>query len=196
MNRENQEKPGLSDNLREARERKGMSVMGLSKLSGVSRQTVIDAENGSRTPRLDSLKRLANVLETTPEALIAGEEPRPSGLRGAYNKAQREPMRPSLIRQAMLKRAHEAAVKAWMDFYETCLKPSVRESVMDRLMNRAGHEEFGRRDVLKVFEEMLDDSDDRLREYELATQQWEINSPPNPILYLDEQEPTVPGGNK
>jgi len=90
MSPKNKEKSNQSTLIREARERKGMSVMGLSKLSGVSRQTVIDAENGVRTPRLDSLERIAKALGTTPVALLGGEEARPWGLGKANNRAQKE----------------------------------------------------------------------------------------------------------
>jgi transcriptional regulator with XRE-family HTH domain len=207
-------KPGLSKFMREARIRKGFSAAGLARVSGVSRQTILDAESGARNPRPNSLKRIADSLEITVDDLINGEEARPSGLRAAYNKAQREPMRRSHISQAMLEReqaeagrltlsdsiaiqespTRAAAVKAWMDFYEMCLRPSVRASVMDQLTSKARREEIGPRDVLKVFGEILDDYDDRLREYELATE-WELNNPPYPPD-PDEQEPAVPGGEK
>jgi len=82
---------GLSKNMREARIRKGFSAAGLARTSGVSRQTVLDAESGARIPRPNSIKLIADALGTTPERLIVGESHTPSDLNqlGALARIER-----------------------------------------------------------------------------------------------------------
>ena len=61
----------LDKNLKNKRAEKGYSQAKLAKLSDVSRNTINFIENGKvKTPMLDTLKSLANALDTTIEELI------------------------------------------------------------------------------------------------------------------------------
>jgi predicted transcriptional regulator len=62
--------------LRRIREETGRSVTGLSRITGVSRQTIYDLESGHRTGSLETWLKLAAALDTPLEAL-SGEEYEP-----------------------------------------------------------------------------------------------------------------------
>ena len=46
----------------QARDRKNLSVTELSKLTGISRSTLNNIENGKYSPKLEQLERIAKVL--------------------------------------------------------------------------------------------------------------------------------------
>lgn len=54
-------------NLRKGR---GYTLQQLSKLIGISRTTLADYENESRKPSIETIQKLANVLDTTPDYLL------------------------------------------------------------------------------------------------------------------------------
>ena len=56
--------------LRAIRERKGVSLRGLKKVSGVAVATLARIEAGGYDPRLSTLRRLAKALEVTVAELI------------------------------------------------------------------------------------------------------------------------------
>ncbi|MEO9485097.1 MAG: helix-turn-helix domain-containing protein [Ekhidna sp.] len=57
-------------NIKELRNRKGFSQDELAEKSGLSLRTIQRIENGETEPLGDSLKKIASVLDTTPEELI------------------------------------------------------------------------------------------------------------------------------
>lgn len=51
-------------NLEKIRTKKGVSRLGLAKKSGISRQTIIEIENGTRTNlQTDTIRKLAEALD-------------------------------------------------------------------------------------------------------------------------------------
>ncbi len=60
----------LSKRAKELRNRKGFSQEELSEKSGLSLRTVQRIENGETEPRGDSLKRLANVFNVSPDEIL------------------------------------------------------------------------------------------------------------------------------
>lgn len=67
---------GVGKVIRRLRKRKKLSQdMLAEKAGGMSGGNISDIETKDRTPRFDTLKRIAEVLETTPEAILkkAGE---------------------------------------------------------------------------------------------------------------------------
>jgi transcriptional regulator with XRE-family HTH domain len=56
--------------IKELRNRKGFSQEELSEKTGISLQTIQRIENGEEEPRGDSLKRLATVLEVSPDEIV------------------------------------------------------------------------------------------------------------------------------
>jgi len=87
--------------------------------------------------------------------------------------------------------ARAAAEKAWMDYYELCLRPSLRADIIKLLTLKARYEEIGRWDVHRVFEGILDDADDLLREREIGEELKRTQG-----RDLDDQEPSTPGDEK
>jgi transcriptional regulator with XRE-family HTH domain len=59
-------------NLFMARRRAGLSQAGLARAAGMSIDGVHKLERGRRSPRLDTIWRLAEVLEVKPSELIEG----------------------------------------------------------------------------------------------------------------------------
>lgn len=60
----------IGENLKQLRQRAGMSVRKLAELSGVSKSVISEIENGcSQNPRFETVKNLAAALNTTPEQL-------------------------------------------------------------------------------------------------------------------------------
>ena len=60
----------LSKRLKELRNQKGMSQETLAEESGLSLRTIQRIENGRSNPTGDTLKRLSNALNVTPDELI------------------------------------------------------------------------------------------------------------------------------
>ena len=82
---------GFPDNLKRAREIKGLSQTGLAKRSGLQPSAVSHFETGRRAPSFDNLKRLADTLEVTTDFLIGREiDPTTSGptLQSIFRNAQ------------------------------------------------------------------------------------------------------------
>ena len=52
----------LSEQMKEARERKGLSIWMLAKHTGVSRATITAIEEGKSSPTVDTLNKLGEVL--------------------------------------------------------------------------------------------------------------------------------------
>ena len=65
--------------LRAIRERKGVSLRGLKKVSGVAVATLARIEAGGYDPRLSTLRRLAKALEVTVAELIGEKSPKKGG---------------------------------------------------------------------------------------------------------------------
>jgi uncharacterized Tic20 family protein len=63
-------KTELSKRVKELRSRKGLSQEQLAEISGLSLRTIQRIENGETEPRGETLKRLMNALEVTPEDLM------------------------------------------------------------------------------------------------------------------------------
>lgn len=61
------------DIIKELRKQKGLSQNALAELCGVHQTAVSQWEKGRTTPDLDSLKKLAKVLEVSVETLLGGE---------------------------------------------------------------------------------------------------------------------------
>lgn len=59
----------LAQGVKELRKRKGLSQEGLSKNSGLSLRTIQRVENGETKPTAETLRRICNVLDVTPEEL-------------------------------------------------------------------------------------------------------------------------------
>ena len=82
---------GFPDNLKRAREIKGLSQTELAKRSGLQPSAVSHFETGRRAPSFDNLKRLADTLEVTTDFLIGREiDPTTSGptLQSIFRNAQ------------------------------------------------------------------------------------------------------------
>ena len=60
--------------LKEIRTQKGMTQESVAKGVGVTNQAICNYEKGVRKPGLYTLKKLANVLECTVDALIEDED--------------------------------------------------------------------------------------------------------------------------
>lgn len=60
--------------LRMRRLAKGLSLLALAKLLGVSQFSVIRWEQGKTSPTAEKLKKLAEILETTPNDLLGVED--------------------------------------------------------------------------------------------------------------------------
>src|SRR5574344_1159317 len=61
--------------LKQLREQKGYSQEQLSKDLGISRQTLINYENGVNTPTLENIKKLAKFFEVDYSCIIDNKEP-------------------------------------------------------------------------------------------------------------------------
>ena len=67
------QKNSLAENLRELREKKGLSQDRLAKLADVANNTIIKIEQGeNRNPTLETLKKIANALDVSIDELIKG----------------------------------------------------------------------------------------------------------------------------
>ena len=65
---------GIGDNIRTARKALKMSQDELAEATGSNRVTISHYENGIYFPSVPALEKLAQVLNTTPNALIGKEE--------------------------------------------------------------------------------------------------------------------------
>lgn len=63
-------KSELSKRVKELRSRKGLSQEQLAEISGLSLRTIQRIENGETEPRGETLKRLMNALEVSPDDLM------------------------------------------------------------------------------------------------------------------------------
>jgi transcriptional regulator with XRE-family HTH domain len=61
------------DKLREHRQRRGLTQIELSKISGLSRATIADLEAGKRGAYRSTVKKLARALKVKPRDLMKGE---------------------------------------------------------------------------------------------------------------------------
>ena len=68
----------LGTRIRDARQRRGLSQEKVAELVGVSRQAVAKWESGQSAPSTENLLRLAEVLGTTADLLMAPTEPEPA----------------------------------------------------------------------------------------------------------------------
>jgi transcriptional regulator with XRE-family HTH domain len=59
--------------LREHRQRRGLTQIELSKISGLSRATIADLEAGKRGAYQSTVKKLARALKVKPRDLMKGE---------------------------------------------------------------------------------------------------------------------------
>lgn len=59
--------------LKELREKKGISIYGLAKLSGVSQPTIRSIENGEKSPTVRTLEKLALAMNVKVIELIKEE---------------------------------------------------------------------------------------------------------------------------
>lgn len=60
----------LARRIKELRIRKGFSQEGLAEETGLSLRTIQRIENGETEPRGDSLRRLANAFDASPEEIV------------------------------------------------------------------------------------------------------------------------------
>jgi transcriptional regulator with XRE-family HTH domain len=60
----------FGENLRDARNRAGLSQQALALSSGMDRAAIGIYENGGRQPRLDTILKLARALEDPPATLL------------------------------------------------------------------------------------------------------------------------------
>lgn len=61
---------GVGQVVKRLRSRRGLSQEDLAEKAGVSAGNVSDIETKDRTPRLDTLDKIAAILETTSEAIL------------------------------------------------------------------------------------------------------------------------------
>ena len=66
---------GIGDNIRAARKALKMSQDDLAEATGANRVTISHYENGVYLPSVPALQKLADVLNTTPNALMGEDEP-------------------------------------------------------------------------------------------------------------------------
>lgn len=75
----------ISKRIRSYRTRKGLSQKLLAEISGISLRTVQRIEDGEIQPHGDTLQRLAEALEVTPEQIVADERRESKGYLSALN---------------------------------------------------------------------------------------------------------------
>jgi len=64
----------LAQNIKKCRKKKGVSQDKLSKLSGVTYNTIIKIESGATTnPRVETLRLIAKALDVTVDSLLSGK---------------------------------------------------------------------------------------------------------------------------
>ena len=81
----------FSDNLKNIREKKGMSQYKLAKKVGISQRAVYSYEKGTRVPNVLLACCIATVLDTTVEMLVNSEDKskvKPTGRRFIIKKAE------------------------------------------------------------------------------------------------------------
>ena len=67
------ERASYLSRLREHRQRRGLTQIELSKISGLSRATIADLEAGKRGAYRSTVKKLARALKVKPRDLMKGE---------------------------------------------------------------------------------------------------------------------------
>lgn len=60
--------------IKNSRKKKGITQEQLAKLTGLSRNTIINFENDKRNPRVKDLRKIANALSVPIEQLISDSE--------------------------------------------------------------------------------------------------------------------------
>ena len=60
--------------IKHCRKEKGLTQIQLAKLSGLSRSSIINLENGHRDPRVKDLRNIARALDVPIEQLLSGNE--------------------------------------------------------------------------------------------------------------------------
>lgn len=64
----------FNENLKKARERKGMSQKDVAEKIGVAKSTYSLYESGNREPNVQTIKKIADVLSTSADKLLGMEE--------------------------------------------------------------------------------------------------------------------------
>ena len=64
----------LLEEIRQSRKEKGLSQEQLAKISGLSRSSIINFENGYRDPRVKDLRKIARALGVPIEQLITEKQ--------------------------------------------------------------------------------------------------------------------------
>ncbi len=64
----------IGERLKCLRKERGMSQKTLGELLGVSQQMITQYETGKRTPKIETVRNIAEVLETTPDYLIGWDD--------------------------------------------------------------------------------------------------------------------------
>lgn len=64
----------IGDNMRNIRKRKGMTLQQLADILGCSQQNISQYESGKRTPKLETLQKMAAALEVSLFDLVDKEE--------------------------------------------------------------------------------------------------------------------------
>ena len=64
----------FNENLREARERKGISQKDMAEKIGVAKSTYSLYESGKREPSVDTIKKIADILNISADTLLGIEE--------------------------------------------------------------------------------------------------------------------------
>ncbi len=63
----------LLEEIRHSRKEKGLTQLQLAKISGLSRSSIINFENGYRDPRVKDLRKIAKALDIPIEQLLSGD---------------------------------------------------------------------------------------------------------------------------
>jgi transcriptional regulator with XRE-family HTH domain len=162
----------IATRLKSIREKNGLSVAMLAKMAKVSRATVTGIESGQKEPRGGSVHAIAQALGTTANYLLTGQGEEPLPVDAAHPLGLREnhwvsmlyksytASRPAVTdsRNPQDPRGVLGEVKAaWRRFSDICLNPEVQGDIMVELslLARDGRT-LGPRDVLRVFEMMID----------------------------------------
>jgi len=94
----------LGERIRQARQRAHLSQEKVAELIGVSRQAVTKWESGQSTPTTDNLCRLAEILETTVDLLIAPEDNSRSVAQEVYRMLKEEETKKAAQKRSELRK--------------------------------------------------------------------------------------------
>lgn len=73
--------------LREVRRRRLFTIKGLAELADISTKTVVDIEHGRQTPRLDTIRKISDVLKVEPFEVVEFVEAIEGKVTPAHNLA-------------------------------------------------------------------------------------------------------------